>query len=119
MKELLIAIATGGVAGAVAALCGVGGGIVLVPAFVHFLGMDQKNAVGTSLAAIVLTVLAASVRNHSNNFIQWNVAIPVALASALVAFFAADALKVLSNQMLTRVFAVVLIAAGFHMLLKK
>ncbi len=119
MRELLIALATGGLAGAVAALCGVGGGIILVPAFVYLLAMDQKHAVGTSLAAIILTAIAATVRNQGNAFIDWKIAIPAALASALVAFFAADALKVMSNQWLTRVFAVVLIAVGVNMLLRK
>lgn len=90
-----------------------------MPAFVYLLAMDQKHAVGTSLAAIILTAIAATIRNQGNSFIQWNVAIPAALASALVAWFAADALKVMSNQMLTRAFAVVLIVVGMNMLLRK
>jgi len=112
----LICVLIGMVSGAVAALCGVGGGIIMVPAFVFLLGLAQKNAVATSLVAIILTAIAASVKNTSNNFVDWRVTVPTALAAALVAWFAADWLKHLSNPVLTRIFAVVMIVVGARML---
>ena len=63
MKVILLSVAIGLVAGLLGALCGVGGGIVLVPAFVSFFGFDQKRAVATSLAVIIVTALAATVNN--------------------------------------------------------
>jgi uncharacterized membrane protein YfcA len=119
MPPVLLALLIGLVSGAVAALCGVGGGIIMVPFFVLLLGMSQKTAVATSLAAIVLTALFASARNHLNQFIDWRIAIPAGLAGAVVAWFTADALKHLTNTTLTRIFAVLLISVGVHMLLKK
>ena len=44
MKTLVIAAFTGVIAGLLGALCGVGGGIVMVPAFVTVLGFEQKKA---------------------------------------------------------------------------
>ncbi len=119
MPPVVIALLIGVVSGVVAALCGVGGGIVMVPFFVLLLGMPQKTAVGTSLAAIVLTALFASARNHANHFIDWRIAIASGVAGAVVAWFAADALRYLSNQTLTRIFAVLLIAVGIRMLFQK
>ena len=119
MPPLAIALLIGVLSGVVAALCGVGGGIVMVPLFVLLLGMPQKTAVATSLAAIVLTALLASVKNHANHFIDWRVAIPAGLAGACVAWFAADVLKHLGNQTLTRIFAIVLILVGVRMLFNK
>ena len=116
IESTLICLLIGAVSGAVAALCGVGGGIIMVPAFVFLLGLAQKNAVATSLAAIILTSVVASVKNTSNNFVDWRVTVPTALAAALVAWFAADWLKHLSNTTLTRIFAVVMIAVGARML---
>jgi uncharacterized membrane protein YfcA len=46
-------LAIGIVSGVIAALCGVGGGVVMVPAFVFFLKLPQKTAVATSLAIII------------------------------------------------------------------
>jgi uncharacterized membrane protein YfcA len=114
--DLLYCLLIGAVSGVVAALCGVGGGIIMVPAFVLLLGLNQKTALATSLAAIILTSVAASVRNSTNNFVDWRVAIPTGIAAACVAWFASDLLKQLSSITLTRLFAVVVIVIGFGML---
>lgn len=47
-------VATGTAAGAVATAAGVGGGVVLVPAYQRLLGLPIHRAVGTSSATIVL-----------------------------------------------------------------
>lgn len=47
------AVAVGALAGALSGVFGVGGGILLVPGMVLLLGIDQRRASGTSLAAIV------------------------------------------------------------------
>lgn len=91
----------------------------MVPFFVKLLGMPQKTAVATSLAAIVLTALLASARNSLNGFIDWRIAMTSGAAGALVAWFAADLLKHLSNETLTRIFAVLLIVVGVRMLFQK
>ena len=111
-----IAVLIGALGGAVAALCGVGGGIVMVPLFTAFLGLPQKQAVATSLAAIVLTALFASLKNSANQFVDWKGAAAAGLAGAVVAWFAADALRHLSNRTLTVVFASVMITVGVRML---
>jgi len=116
MQNILLCVLAGIVSGGVAALCGVGGGIILVPAFVFLFDMPQKNAVATSLAAIILTSLAASIRNTGNQLVDWKIAVPVALSAAVVAWFAADWLRQLSNVLLTRLFAVVMITVGARML---
>lgn len=119
MTPVLVAILIGMLSGAVAALCGVGGGIIMVPAFVYFLGVPQKTAVATSLAAIVLTSVVATSKNHGNNFVDWKIAILSGVAAAVIAWFAADWLKVLSNATLTRIFAIVMILMGIRMLFQK
>lgn len=113
---MIICLLIGTVSGVTSALCGVGGGIIMVPAFVGLLGLTQKHAVATSLAAIVLTALAASARNTQNNLVDWRVAILTGLAAALTAWFASGWLKSLSNVTLTRAFAIVVLVMGAHML---
>jgi uncharacterized protein len=99
----------------VAALCGVGGGVLMVPAFVMVLKMNQKVAVATSLAAIVLTAIFTSLKNHSNGFIVWKVAIPAGIGGALIGWLAADLLKKLQDVTLTRIFASLIIIFGVQM----
>lgn len=54
-------VAVGLVAGIVAALAGVGGGVVTIPMMYYFLNMPLKLAIGTSSATIVITALFSVV----------------------------------------------------------
>jgi uncharacterized membrane protein YfcA len=119
MSTILLSLLIGAVSGLVAALCGVGGGIIMVPALVYFFGLSQKVAVATSLGAIVLIAIAGTLKNHHNDLVDWKVALACAIAGAIVAWFGADLLKTLSNETLTRGFAVLLIVVGVRMLFFK
>ena len=119
MKYILLAILTGLAAGLLGALCGVGGGIVMVPAFVGLLGLGHKQAVATSMAVIIVTALAATLNNaRANNFIDWKVVAIAGLASAVAAWFGSDLMRGLSNQTLTRIFGCLLVVFGARMLWK-
>ena len=120
IKTALIAIVAGALAGLLGALCGVGGGIVMVPLFAGLLGMDQKAAVATSLAVIVITALVASMNNTlKGDLIDWRVVGLAAVGASIAAWFGSDLMKQLSNPQLTKVFAVTLIVFGVVMLVKK
>ena len=122
MKTLIIAAFTGVIAGLLGALCGVGGGIVMVPAFVTVLGLEQKKAVATSLAVIVIIALVATLNTSLRKepgLIDWRVVALAAVAAALAAWFGTDLMHKLSNQYLTRIFGVVLLVFGIKMLLSK
>jgi uncharacterized protein len=49
IQTILIVILIGIAAGILGGLVGVGGGIIIVPALVYFIGVSQKTAQGTSL----------------------------------------------------------------------
>jgi uncharacterized membrane protein YfcA len=119
MKLPLIAIAVGLAAGLLGALCGVGGGIVMVPAFVALMGLEHKQAVATSMAVIVVTAIAATLNNaRTNQLIDWKVVLIVGLASAVAAWFGSDLMRSLGNQTLARIFGCVLVVFGLRMLWK-
>lgn len=119
MKIIPIAIITGLAAGLLGALCGVGGGIVMVPAFVSLLGLEHKQAVATSMAVIILTALAATANNaRANGLIDWKVVAVVGCASTIAAWFGSDLMRGLSNQTLTRTFGCLLVVFGARLLWK-
>jgi hypothetical protein len=67
----LAAIATA--AGAFSALFGVGGGTIIVPLLVLWLGYEHREATGTSLAAIaVIAAFAAVAHAAYGNVDLWN-----------------------------------------------
>jgi uncharacterized membrane protein YfcA len=118
MPVWVIGSLIGAVAGVLAGLCGVGGGVFMVPAFALLLHMGQKTAVATSLAIVIVTSLVATIKNAGNQLVDWKVVASTAVVSALVAWFAADWLKKLSNLSLTRIFAVFMILIGLYMLVR-
>lgn len=120
IKSLLIASTIGIVAGLLGALCGVGGGIVMVPAYVHFLKLEQKQAVATSLACIVIIATISTLNNTRRDaLIDWRIVALTAGAAALAAWFGTDLMHKFSNQQLTRLFGIVLLVFGTKMLLAK
>ncbi len=120
MKVIVIAVVIGLLAGLLGSLCGVGGGIVMVPAFVGLLGFAQQKAVATSLAIIVVTSLVSTMNNtfKAGHLVDWKIVALVGAASAMAAWFGTDLMRSLSNQTLTRIFGVVLVLFGARMLMK-
>ena len=119
MKFLIPAILIGLIAGLLGALCGVGGGLVMVPAFVLALGIEHKQAVATSMAVIIVTAIAATANNSRvAGLIDWKIVLAVGLASAVAAWFGSDLMRSLSNHTLTRIFGCVLVLFGVRMLWK-
>ncbi len=119
MKVIVIGILIGVLAGILAGLCGVGGGIVMVPAFVYFLGMEQKQAIATSMAVIAPTAAMAIFRFTGAGLVDWKIFWPTAIGAVVAAVFATSWVKQFENLTLTRIFAVVMILVGVSMLFKK
>lgn len=79
MPELLAYLATGAVAGLLAGLLGIGGGLVIVPALA-WLFLQQNFAaptlmhfaVGTSLATIVLISISSLLAHHWRGSVHWH-----------------------------------------------
>lgn len=116
-------LGAGLVAGTIAGLLGVGGGIVLVPVLYYVFsamgGVDPSVcmhlAVGTSLAAMVPTSIRSALAHRSRGavdealFIRW---LPAALAGAIAGIFIAARID---GAALTLIFAIFASIAALHM----
>ena len=74
--------AVGLVAGFVSGLLGVGGGIVMVPAFTTLLGMPLKRALGTSLVVISALVVPGTIVHWALGHIDWAIFLVLAVGVA-------------------------------------
>ncbi len=79
-QMLVLLLAIGAVAGVLAGLLGVGGGIVLVPAFFYAfqtLGYDgpqlMQICLATSLATIIVTSLRSVMTHHKRGAVDWDI----------------------------------------------
>lgn len=67
----IASVLTGGAAGFLAGLFGVGGGVIMVPLQILLLGESIKRAIQTSLGVIVLTAIAATAGHALNGNVLW------------------------------------------------
>ena len=117
MGTVLIGIGIGVAAGVLSGLFGIGGGIVIVPALV-FLGLAQKHATGTSLAALVFPVGILGVLEYSRRHeIDWKYAFGIAAGLAVGALFGAKFAGSLSNLVLRRAFGGVMLIVSLRFLI--
>lgn len=63
-RRTLALVVIGSLAGLFSGLFGVGGGVVMVPLFLLWLRLEEREATGTSLAAIVL-IAAVATATHA------------------------------------------------------
>jgi len=107
-----IAIALGLVAGVLAGMFGVGGGILFVPTLIA-LGLNQHEAIGTSLLAIVPTVLVGTWQQSRYGNVRWRAAAILGVAAAASAQGGVVLAEALPATTLRRLFAglLVLVAA--------
>lgn len=64
MNPVVARIATGGIAGVLAGLFGIGGGVIMVPMQMLLLGEVIKVAIQTSLGVIMITAIAATTGHY-------------------------------------------------------
>ncbi len=114
---ILILIIIGVVAGMLSGLIGIGGGIVIVPALVFFLGFSQLKAQGTSLGILLLPVgLLAVTQYYKQGHIDVKVVLIVS-ASFLVGGLLGSKLALsVSETTVKKFFAMMLIFIAFKML---
>jgi uncharacterized protein len=103
-----LAIVLGLAAGVLAGMFGVGGGILFVPTLVA-LGLDHHEATGTSLLAIIPTVLVGTWRQSRYGNVRWRGALIIGLAAAIAAQGGVALAEALSDATLRRLFAGLLV----------
>ncbi|MDB5251931.1 MAG: permease [Flaviaesturariibacter sp.] len=117
MQILLVLFVIGLMAGVMSGLVGIGGGIIIVPALVYFLGFSQHEAQGTSLGLLLLPVGILAVINYYNRgFVDVKVVGIMAAGFLIGGFLGSKISLAVSQETLKKVFAVLLFYTAFKML---
>ncbi len=112
--EAAIAL-VGVLAGFLAGLFGVGGGILIVPGLVLAAGMDQRRAHGTSLAAVLPISIASMITYAAHGHVDWAVAAWLAVGGVAGAVIGTRLLTVLPQRTLGLLFATVLLVSAVRL----
>lgn len=110
MIEIIVLILIGIAAGVLSGLFGVGGGIIIVPAFVFFLGMSQHQAQGTSLGLMLLPIgILAAYNYYRSGNLDIKAGLIVAIAFVVGGYFGSKLSLNLDQYILKRVFGVLML----------
>ncbi|MFT0848322.1 sulfite exporter TauE/SafE family protein [Actinomycetaceae bacterium L2_0104] len=112
IRIILIGFATGYLSGIFA----VGGGVIMVPALVAFAGFTQRQAAGTSLAAIIFPAAAGVVTYVTHGYINWLAAGLLVAGSVVGAQIGTYLLSRLSTRIIRWAFVGFLVASAISLI---
>ncbi|HQW87539.1 MAG TPA: sulfite exporter TauE/SafE family protein [Flavobacteriales bacterium] len=107
-------------AGMLSGFVGVGGGIIMVPALVWLMGYGQHQAQGTSLAVLVLPVVAIAAWNyHRQHPLDLRAVGLIAGAFVLGGYLGSRMALSIPADAVKRVFGLVMLVAALKLILGK
>lgn len=110
-------IAIGLVSGVLSGVFGIGGGVVIVPALIYFLGFNQHLATGTSLAVLLPPIgIAAVVEYYRHGSVNLYAAFVIAVTVAAGAWAGAVIANHIVAPYLRLGFAVFVLLLGVYLL---
>ena len=115
-KIFLYQIFIGILAGIISGVFASGGGMILVPAFIYVLKMNDVEARATSVLCILPIVVTSGIFYYTNNYIEWKMGIFCAIGGTLGGFVGSSLLNKLPTYYLKVVFIFFLIYASYRMI---
>ena len=120
LSTFLILVFIGIVAGILSGFVGIGGGIIIVPALIYFLGLSQHDAQGTSLALMLPPIGILAVMNYYKaGNLNINYAIVVAIAFIVGGYFGSKISLKLDPNLVKKVFGLVMLLASLKIIFSK
>ncbi len=118
--QLVILIVVGILSGILAGVFGVGGAIIVIPALVFILGMNQHEAQGTSLAFMLPPVGILATWNYwKAGNVNWKVALVLSLTFVVGAYLGSHISINIPDKILRRLFGGLMILIALKMIFSK
>ena len=119
ISTLLILLSIGIFAGVASGFVGIGGGLVIVPAIIYFLGLDQHTAQGTSLALMLPPIgILAAINYHNAQSIEWWYSGVIAITFILGAWLGSKWALRISPTFVRLIFSALLFSAAISLTCK-
>lgn len=117
---VLSGLALGVAIGAISGLVGIGGGALLIPALVYFYGMSQIKAQGTSVATLLLPIGCFAFWTYFKaGQVDFKLAMLVAAGFAVGGYFGGAWAQHLSQVVLRRSFAALLVVIAVRLVIER
>ena len=120
MNSILILLAIGIVAGMLSGLVGVGGGIIIVPVLVYFLGYSQHQAQGTTLFLFMLPVGVLGVYNYYKaGNVDFKAALIIGCTFIVGSYIGSKAALALDQNTVKKLFGILIFIVSLKMIFGK
>lgn len=117
MSTILVLLIIGVFAGILSGMIGVGGGIIIVPALVYFLGLSQHAAQGTSLALMLPPIgILAALNYYKAGALNIKYALIISIAFIIGGYFGSKlSISFISEEYMKKIFGVVMLIASIKL----
>jgi uncharacterized membrane protein YfcA len=120
VSTFIILIIIGLLAGILSGLVGVGGGILMIPLLIIFLGLTQHEAQGTALFAMLPPIgILAAINYYKEGFVKWEYAIVIAFTFVIGGYLGSKLSLSLPPQTVKRVFGVIMLLGAIKLISSK
>lgn len=102
--------------GIIAALVGIGGGVLYVPCLIWIFGLEPRVAIGTSISIILFSTLSGTIAYVRQKRIFYRSAVCLIVPSMIFSVLGAYSTVFISNMLLAVIFSVILMVIGIHMI---
>ena len=110
--------AVGILGGFVSGFFGAGGGLIILPALIRILKIDELKARGTTLATILVAILVSSIFYKKYNYFDLELSIKAAIGGIIGGIWGAKLVKKISKFWLALIFDIFLIWAATNMIFR-
>jgi hypothetical protein len=118
LQTILLLSLIGLFAGILSGFVGVGGGVIIVPALVFFLGLTQHEAQGTSLFVLMMPVVALAVLNYwKAGNVNWKFALIIATTFLVGGFIGSKLSLRLSPGLVKLIFGIFMAYVSFKLII--
>ena len=115
-KQIQHSIVVGILAGILAGMFGVGGGFLMVPLYVLWMGLDQRRSHATSLAAVLPIAAAGAIGYSTSDYVDWHAAAVLLVGSIFGALYGVKLLGKVSLKFLQLGFAALLYLSAMRLI---
>jgi len=120
MQDIFIILVIGLAAGFLSGSMGVGGGVIIVPALVFFLGFSLHQAQGTSLALMTIPVMMVAASNfYKEGYIDIKVALILAATFMIGGYFGSKFSIMMPEKIIRKAFGGFMILIALKMIFGK
>ena len=120
LQIILILLAVGLAAGFLSGMVGIGGGIIIVPVLVYFLGITQHQAQGTTLFMFLFPIGILGVMNyHKQGYVDYKTALIICSTFVFGSYFGSKLSISLDQKTVKQIFGAIIILLGAKMLFWK